>query len=143
MRILLATSLLASLIACSRPCNPVEGQWTGEFWGDDLEGTLELEFETDPSDRTLAHIGGIWQDAASPEAENNLYGSYSCPGDGAILGLFLYWELDGDEGTEQVYGQLYGDFGTNREGDGTWDADWWAGPTLFGEYEGDWTARQN
>lgn len=144
MRCLLATAALASLIGCSRPCNPVEGTWTGEFWGTDLEGVMELEFSTDPDDRTLAHIEGTWQESYHAEADGpNLSGYYSCPGDGQVLGLLIEWELPGDDGAEQVYGQLYGDFGNNREGAGSWEADWWAGPELLGQYDGEWTARRN
>lgn len=134
---------LGLLIGCSRPCNPVEGTWTGEFWGDELEGTLELGFSTDSEDRSLAHIDGVWQDNAAPEAGENLSGTYSCPGDGAILGLFIEGEVEAEGGSQQVWGQLYGAFGTNREGDGQWEADVWAGDRLVGQYDGDWTARRN
>ncbi len=145
-RLLLTTSLLLAATACSNPCASIEGPWTGEFWGDTLEGELLLDFTADPADKSSAIIEGTWLPVGYEEDEPNVQGRYECPGEGQLLGLVMDWSpTAAGEDPEDVYGQLVGYFSTNREGGGTWDADWWRGadPAWTGHHEGDWTARRN
>ncbi|HJN72792.1 MAG TPA: hypothetical protein QGF58_02560 [Myxococcota bacterium] len=141
MRWLLLVLGLTTLSACSQPCARVTGNWSGEFWGDSLEGEIDIDFTANGADATRGSFLGTWTPSETVVEEPNLSGLYSCPGEGQLEGLYIDWESEGDGGVEQVYGQLFGYISSKLEADGNWEADWWTeGGLLIGMYEGEWSA---
>lgn len=130
--------LLLLLSACSQPCNRVSGNWTGEFWGDSLEGTLDLDFTPNAEDATRGSFLGTWTPDEVVVEEPNVSGLYSCPGEGHIEGITIDWTNDAGE---HIYGQLFGYISSSLEADGNWEADYWTeAGKLISMNDGEWSA---
>ena len=132
---------LLALVGCSEPCRTVSGTWTGEFWGDSLEGTLVLELTANAADDTRASVLGTFTPTDYSVESDNVSGLYHCPGAGDIEGLSLEWEREGQGGTELWYGSFYGYLESTLEADGEWEADVWTpAGVLIQMHDGEWAA---
>jgi len=141
MRWLLPLYGLLLLVGCSQPCNSVSGAWSGEFWGDSLEGLLELVMTPNAADESRASLVGTFTPTDYTVEADNMSGLYSCPGSGDVEALTLEWEREGDTGTELWYGTFYGYIESTLEADGEWEADVWTPDgALIQMHDGEWSA---